>query len=536
MRRAPWEQYWTDLRELVRSTSRHFSSTGTFTPNPQPSPFSYDSTAPWALDQLASGLHSFLSSPTERWFHLGSGADPEDEQDYSVRVYLEEVSDIIYDVFSSPRSMFHPSYHENYLDLGCFGTGVVYEEMNPKVGMPIFRAFPLTDCWVDENELFTVDVLFRRVEFSQRALRLQFPGVDTLFEKVYRAGEDKRWEVMHVVHPASDVLPDADNNPLAPKTDKRFVSSWYCLELGQELRQSGFDYFPYHVPRWSKLSGELYGRSPGMVALPDIRMINAMKRTMIRAAQKVVEPALMVPDEGFLFEINTTPNAINYYRQGLDQYSRAERMPGPERFDVPLDLFDRTSESIMKAFYVDWLLQERKKERQTAFEIHDARQEKLVLMAPMIGRLKSELLGPTISLTYALLDGWGMLPEMPEQLLRQGNVRIHYVSPAFKAQMNSKLINVERYLQQLVPLAQVSPTVFDAINMDRLSQEMAVLGDVSPKVLNSPEEMLENKQKREQAQQAQQGAMVANDASSAIKNVAQARAADPTTVDALLSG
>ena len=45
------------------------------------------------------------------------------------------------------------------------------------------------------------------------------------------------------------------------------------------LEEGGFDEFPYMVPRWSKVAGEIYGRSPSMTSLPDIK-INCLPFTM----------------------------------------------------------------------------------------------------------------------------------------------------------------------------------------------------------------------------------------------------------------
>lgn len=526
LRRSPWEPYWNDLRELVRPSAGRFGASGSFMADPEPSSMGYDSTPGWALEQLASGLHSFLTNPTERWMFLGVKADPGEETEPEVRAWLETVTDILFEVFGSSGGMFHPTLHECYLDIGCFGTAAVYEDYDPKLGMPFFQAYPLTDCWIDENELFQPDTVFRRTSFSTRQLIQKFPE-SIAFQPVTEAQPQKKWDVIHTVRPRAEKLRGRPG-PIG----KPWSSIWWCAELGQVLRESGYDVFPYHLPRWSKLSGELYGRSPGMVALPDIRMLNSMKKTLLKAAHKVVDPALMLPDDGFMLPIKTRPGGLNYYSRGLE--ASIDRVPGPERFDVPMEFFSATQDAILKAFYVDWLRRDPKKERQTAFEINDDRTEKLVLMAPMIGRLKNELLGPVIRTTYDLLNRWGHIPEIPEQLLNNMPVKPHYVSPAFKAQMNSKVVNAERYIQQLSQLVPVFPDILDSINPDRLGSELAILNDVTTKVLASQQEIAQKRQRRQQMEEASVQAQVAQDASGAIKNVAQARAADPTGTDNLL--
>jgi len=527
LRRTPFEPYWNDLREMVRSTAQRFGSQSNITPDPAPSPYSFDSTATWALDQLASGLHSSLTSPNERWFHLGVDSDRGEQLAMPVRAWIEEVSDILYQAFQHPRSTFHSSLHEDYLDIGCFGTGVLYIDYDPAFGSTCYKAFPLHDCWADESSNFQVDTLYRKTTYTKRQLVQAFPGINEASEKVFKSGDDRLFEVIHIAHPRSDRSPEP--GPM----NKRYASVWVCFELGFILKESGYDFFPYMVPRWTKYAGELYGRGPGMNSLPDIRMLNAMWKTILRAAQKMADPPLMLPDDGFMLPLRTTPGGLNYYRTGMAE--RIEALPVPSRLDVPVDILRDRQEAILKAFYVDWLLMDRKKERQTAFEIHDARQEKMVLMAPMVGRLKSELLGPIITSTYSLLAAWGHIPDAPEELMDNRPLRINYVSPAFKAQQSSKSQSIERYLQQLLPLTQVDPTVLDALDMDRLVQEYALLGDVSPRVLRSKPEIDAIREQR--AAQEQQAAQIAQaeQASSAMKNVAQARAADPAASEAASS-
>ena len=78
------------------------------------------------------------------------------------------------------------------------------------------------------------------------------------------------------------------------------------------IRESGFDEFPYVCPRFLKASFEMgYGRSPAMTALPDTMMINAMSKVTITAAQKQIDPPLMVPDDGFMLPVRTKPGGLN---------------------------------------------------------------------------------------------------------------------------------------------------------------------------------------------------------------------------------
>ena len=52
-----------------------------------------------------------------------------------------------------------------------------------------------------------------------------------------------------------------------------------------------------------------------MTALPDVKMLNEMAKTTIKAAQKQLIH-LYNPDDGLLLPVRTVPGGLNFYRSG----------------------------------------------------------------------------------------------------------------------------------------------------------------------------------------------------------------------------
>src|SRR3546814_4077959 len=102
---------------------------------------------------------------------------------------------------------------------------------------------------------------------------------------------------------------------------------------------------PYMVPRWSKDAGEIYGRSPGWNALPDQKMLNEMSRTVLKAAQKAVDPPLMVADDGVLMPLRTHPGGINVVRAGALSNDPLRPLR-PEEHTSELQSLSRTSYAV----------------------------------------------------------------------------------------------------------------------------------------------------------------------------------------------
>ena len=103
--RTPWENLWQDCGEYVNpnrgdfSTIRYRADTARYDKI-------YDTTAPLANENLASGLQGFLTSPSQRWFSLSTFDDNLNEE-YAVKEWLKEESENAYQLtFESLKPVF----------------------------------------------------------------------------------------------------------------------------------------------------------------------------------------------------------------------------------------------------------------------------------------------------------------------------------------------------------------------------------------------------------------------------------------------
>lgn len=512
--RAPWESHWQELRDLVNPSAQDF--TRTTSQGQRRTDKILDGTAPWALEQLSGGLHSFLTSPSDRWFSL-CVKDYDYMKDYQALSWLERVSDLIFEYYADPRSNSNSSLHEIYQDLGSFGTAVEYQEWDRKQRCIVFRAYPLASCRILESSKGMVDTLYRDTEMSTRQIEQEFPN-HTIKKIKEEKNQDKMWVVVHAVFPRTDRDAQKLNS-----TNKKFASFYFCKEGGGILSEGGYDEFPYHVARWSKRAGETYGRSPGMTCLPDIKMVNAMEKVQIRAVQKIVDPPLLTPSDGFMLPIDTRPGSLIFFDSTSIQDAQMMRpLETKGRVEIGEDKLEQKRNHIMRCFYADWITRMKKKERQTATEVMDERDEMLQMMAPIMGRLQAELLGPRIRRTFNLLLDADLIPPAPTSM-NYKTLHLEYISPAAKAQMASKGMNIRRFTEELVPLVQLAPEIMDILDTDALAEEMALIQDVSRKVLRSPDDVKKIREARQKQQQATAMAQNAQPVASAMKDMATAQ-------------
>lgn len=510
-KRAPFDGDWNSIRDFVRPISVAFNqTTGQFV-SVRPETM-FDGTACAALEELASALHTYMTNPAERWFELQIEGSHATALEFDELEWLEQATNTIYAAYHREDCNLNGSLHEAYMDLGSFGAATISQEWDRDMDGIIFQAQPLAHSYIFENSKGRVDSLFRQMTWSIRQVKQEFGSV--LPPKLMQIkGDDKPVEVLHCVYPRTDRVPG-----MSP-TRMPFASIWICLTTKEILMESGYETFPYHVPRWTKLAGEFYGRSPARKCLPDIKMLNAMEKTILKAGQKRVDPPLVLANEGFLLPIRTSPGSLIFKED-------EERTVTPLEFkgDMPWaeDKAMQKREFIRQCFYNDLIRREKKKREQSATEVMDDRDEMLRLFAPTFGRLTMELLGPMISRSYNLLKQHNRIPPAPESLSSR-KLTIGYTSPAAKAQLNAAASQMSQYLQDLIPLAQINPDILDAVDMDKLAEQLAIARGTPRSILRSPEELAKLREAKKQMQAMQQAAQIAEPAANAMKNIAQAQ-------------
>ena len=462
----------------------------------------YDSTAIQSALVLAAGLHSYLTNPAQKWFTLRmQNKDLMDDKE--VKVWLKQGEDRCYDALNN--SNFSQQVHENYIDLTVFGTSCLYEEEDPK-DLVRFYCRPLQEVFISEDYRGRVDTLYRKFQLTARQAWEQWGNeageeVTTAMEK---KDYDKKITFVHCVMPRyeRDVSKkDAVNMP--------FVSYYIEKEKKHLISEGGYEEFPFFVPRFNKESDEVYGTSPAWVSFPDIKMLNQISYTIIRAAQKIVDPPLLLPHDGFLLPIKLSPGAINYKTSGTPQ-DKVEQLITNANIPVGLEVEENKRLIIKRNFFVDLflLLADPNRKDMTATEVMARVEEKMLILAPTLGRLMNELLDPIIDRTFKILLRNNLIPPPPPILSGQDYV-IEYTSPLARAQRMEEMKAINQVITITGGIAQFFPDALDKINVDKLMDQIADLYNIHPEVVRSDDEVKLIREQRAQAQQrAQEMAMI----------------------------
>ena len=485
--RQNWETHWQEVADYMQP--RKADVTRTRSKGDKRTELIFDSSPIQAVELLAASLHGMLTNPSTPWFSLrykDEGLDSDDE----AKLWLEGVTDTMYTAFN--RSNFQQEIFELYHDLITFGTAAMFIEEDQN-DLLKFSTRHINEIYITENDKGRIDTVYRKFKITLRAAAQQFGN--NLSEEARNKVEKDPFDeidILHAVYPRQDFNPNKKD-----KQNMEFESVYVEYKNGNELSVGGFVEFPFVVPRYLKASHEIYGRSPAMTALPDVKMLNEMSKTTIKAAQKQVDPPLLVPDDGFLLPVRTVPGGLNFYRSGTRD--RIEPLNIGANNPLGLNMEEQRRTAIRNVFYVDQLLLQQGPQM-TATEVIQRNEEKMRLLGPVLGRLQSELLKPMIDRCFAILLRNNQFAQAPEFLSGQ-DIEIEYVSPLAKAQKGTELSSITRAIEILGSLANVAP-VFDYINFDALVKHVADLVGVPQKVLKLQSQV--NAEREAQAAQAEQ--------------------------------
>ena len=527
--RGTWLQHWQDVANYVCPDRADY--TVLRSPGQKRMQYIYDSTAIQAHEQLTSGLHSLLTSPTLQWFGLRA-EDETINADTNARIWLDDAAKRMYVLFNGSKHNFASQSSELYADCSSIGTACM-AVLESDANDVLFSTRHMRECVIAENDEDRVDTLIRKWKWTAKQA-FQAWGADC-GEKVAKAAMDpatdkEKFEFLHAVRPRlqRDVT-------RAESKHKAFESVYVSCTDGMVIKEGGFDEFPFVVPRFSKSTGETYGRSPAMKVLPDIKSLNVVMKTLMMAQQKNMDPPLNVPEDSYLQPIDTTPGARNYHRNNSRNLAQPMEQGGDMHIGVEFVNGLRTQ--IRSGFYADWMAMPSDPtdpaaagKGVTATYTLQQRDEKMRLLSPLLARLQAEFLGPLIERVFAIMmrrsmavrfGPGSMLAPLPH-ILVGAKLRVEYVSPIAVAQKASQLDGVQRVVQTALTLGQIDPTAPRILDVEAILRLTAEDLNTPAVVLKSPQRVQEEAQAAAQQQSAAQNAQSLESVAGAAKNGTQA--------------
>lgn len=528
--RSSWMPHWKELSQfLLPRSGRYFIQDRNRGGRRHNS--IYDSTGTRAVRVLAAGMMSGMTSPARPWFRL-STPDADLNKHQLVKIWLDACTQLMLSVFN--KSNVYRALHQTYEELGTFGTSakIVMDDYKNVVHHASLTA---GEYCIATDFRGTVDTVGREFEKTVAEVVKEFgyANCSTTVQGLYNGGTLGAWvPIVHIVEPRADRERDFRSKAA---TDMAWRSCYF--ERGgnedQYLLESGYNEFPGLCSRWGVGGGDIYGNSPGMEALGDVKQLQQEQLRKAQAIDYMVKPPLVAPTSFKNRETDMLPGGVTF-GDGTEQIKSA--------FDVRLDLSHLGADivdvrqRIKSAFYADLflMLAEMDQTRMTATEVAERHEEKMLMLGPTVERLHNEELNPLIQSTFNRMLRVGMLPPPPQEL-HGVTLQVEFISMLAQAQRAIGTNSIDRFVGNLGQIATFAPGVLDKFDADDWADEYSDMLGISPSLIVGNDKVALIRQGRAQQAQAQQQAAQQNQAADTIQKLGNADTSNNTALASLVS-
>lgn len=519
--RSSWMMHWLDLANFILPRRYRWLISANAASRGSPINSNIiDSTGTLAARTLASGMMAGITSPTRPWFKLKIEGY---EDDNEVAAWLAECQKRLMAAFQA--SNFYSAMATMYFDLVVFGSAcvIIYEDFDD-----IIHCFNpcLGEFYFELDDKFEVTCVMREMTMTQYQMILMF-GENNVSEEVKRAspgpGKDggagsQEKTIGHII----------ERNKGFGVVSNNFKWREAYWEIGgpnnKLLRAKGFHDWPCMTPRWDVQSNDPYGRSPGMDALGDVKQLQQENRRKAQAIDKMVNPPLVADVQLKNQPMSLLPGGVTYVNGLVSGREGAKPLYTlmPPIAEMMQDIRE-VQQRIKITFHNDLFtgITDLQTVR-TATEIDARREEKLVLLGPVLERILDEGLGNAIDRTWGIMWRGRLLPIPPQSV--QGlptHIQVDYVSMLAMAQRGLATASIEKLWAFAGNIAAVRPAILDGLDEDASLEEYAEALGAPPRTLRSEETIKEIRDRATQEKAMAEAAAVGQVATEGAKTLSE---------------
>ncbi len=493
----------------------------------------YDGTPMRAARGLANAVSQLLRPEGEKWIIM-KAEDEELNNSDEVQLWLKMAEEILIAAMYNPKARFRQASGESDTDLVVFGTAAMFTGRSRTGRHLQYTSSHMKDITIAVDAEGVIDTVYMHREYTNRQAVQKF-GLENLASELQTTLKDKdrnhdAWEdktsFLRVIKPR----PNGDANAVLAR-NLPFSDQWIEIDYAWEVSSGGFHEFPFAIPRWDTSSGELYGRSPGMIALPDSETLNAMGETILISGQKAADPSIFAPNDSSFDAINSFSGGITYYDVDTAQQMRGNPFfTIDQNFNLPItrDMQADMRFQVEAAFFRNIFNLPVNGPEMTATEVLVRKEEFIREIGPVFGRLESDYLAPIVERSFSILLRMGAFPPIPE-ILQGRNIKFEYTSPVNKIREQAQVAAARLWVQELMELAQIDPRVMDNVDVDNIARFSAraldlPLGAVKSEVEVQAKRKKDEAEKQDMMERAKVGeeAQILDTGGKAMKNIVEA--------------
>ncbi len=499
--RGNWDIHWDDLARVHLPRRLGFASQ-TIEGDKRTEEL-YDGTPMQAARGLANAYGGLIRPIGIDWFHL-KFSDKADADNEAAVAWLDNFEKLLREAFENPRSRFAQATREADLDLVVFGTAILFTGIGETGDHLTFEAIHLKDGYPVFDARGNVVGMYRWKNPTLRQAEIEF-GLENLSpasqKLILERKYEDRVEILHAVVRREEGFKGAafaKGMPLA--------SLWIEVEAEWTIKESGFQDIPFIVPRFDTSSGEEYGRSPAMIALPDSNTLQAMGETLLIAGNRAADPTILAPSDSFIDAPNMWPGGMAYYEADAVRDLGANPIRSLDigaNMPLTLQMQQDMRLQVFAAFMRNVLNLPVSGPDMTAFEVAERKEEFIREIGPIFAAAKSDYNQPLVEIPARnLLRTPGAVPPPPEGIL-SGGLRIEFEDPISRLRKQIDAAAASAWADRQLARAAVVPSAADVVNLDEVARFEAEAENLPDRVVQSTDTVRRTREDRQQAEQQQ---------------------------------
>lgn len=490
-----------------------------------------------ALNTLRAGMMSGMTSPSSQWFKLTTNSFKA-EAAGPVANWLYGVQQAI--LTTMAQSNLYNVLPMIYGSCAAYGTAVMTVMPDQKEVVRC-TAIPVGTYMINTNNQGQVDTMYREIPMTAKMMIDQFGDRVSQTIKLQAESGGLQW---NKVYEAIEPNPNYDATKLDQASMAYQCTYWDNTDGTKWLSRRGFKTFPAMAPRWDVNGNNIYGTGPGWVAIGKCKELQVLESDKLRMIRTGANPSMTAPVSLRGQRATTVPGEITWLPDNLvgvkfePSYVPDRAWLGEIRNEI-----NECEQTIAAAFFADlFLMISSIENNMTAYEVSVRKEEKMLMLGPVLERMNDELLDPLVERYFeimlnqsqpiweGLMDGVPLLPMPPEELADQ-ELTIEYISLLAQAQKMTGVANIERAVGFTMNTMQAIPSAADLLNIDAATTELFAALGVPPTMIRGTEEVEAIRTAQAEAQAAQMEMAMATAQANNVKTLSQA----PTDTDNALT-
>lgn len=354
----------------------------------------FNGTAIGAAMLATDGIHGYHVSPSFPWFSYAMSRAVLNKV-HDIKMWLQDEEQELYLALND--SNFYAEMWPFIFNGFTVGTSTIYCEYDFDEDKVAFECLHPIEVYIAENRYGQVDLLHRKWRVPLRQIVQKF-GEEKLPEELkqpYKNNMFEEHEIIHAVYPRAEYDPRKKD-----KKNKKYASVWLLTGSNKILGEGGYDYFPYKVWRYTRMGNYPYGLSPAILFMCDIKGLNVVTKTLLGAAEMMVNPPLNIP-VGLVGKVEWRPRGeLPYTKENM--FTRPAIVQN--NYPVGSDREEKMEAALKSRFHVDTFLmlsQLAGKGQRTKYEVSEMMGEKAAVLGAELAPLNTQMDG-ILDLVYTL--------------------------------------------------------------------------------------------------------------------------------------